>query len=184
MASEYGHAAYAKDMFDDLRSGLQESPPSPPQLQVVIVWIVSIFTSLLQTLEMVFARIDRESKAPSKSSTSSGPSKAPRVSGRKPRCTKCHARGHSVNECHTLNPSAMRKRVATNSATARSARTSHAMSTVSGYPPLLPYPGIPFYPPSPSPMKLAALAADSTELHRRAAQSARDKRRRSANPKS
>lgn len=184
MATERAHAAYARDMFDDLRSDLQTAPPLTPQLQALTVWIVSLFTSLLTALEMVFQSIDRASKAPSKSSTSSWPSKAPSAPVRKTRCTKCHARGHSVNECRTLNASAMRKRVATNSATARSARTSRAMPAVVGYPPPFPYPGMPFYPPVPSPMKLAALAADSTELHRRATQSARDKRRRSANPKS
>ncbi|KAF8129684.1 hypothetical protein K438DRAFT_1789026 [Mycena galopus ATCC 62051] len=41
--------------------------------------------------------------------------------GRLPRCKKCHARGHDTDSCRTTNPAAMRKRVAQNSRTARSA---------------------------------------------------------------
>lgn len=92
------------------------------------------------------------------------------------RCTNCHARGHDISDCRTVNPSAMRKRVASNSRLAKQAKASRSALSVSALlPSFLPSPYYPA-PAAPPPMHFANLVADATELRRRAAQSARDRR--------
>jgi len=94
---------------------------------------------------------------------------------RSKRCVKCHARGHDVSECCTVNPSAMRKRVASNSQLVKQAKASRLAPSISA-------PAPSFFPPqyypapvAPPPMHFANLVADATELRRRAAQSAQDR---------
>src|SRR5258705_77577 len=95
------------------------------------------------------------------------------------RCNRCHARGHTVDDCKTTNPSAMRKRVARNNRIAKEARRSPTMPTPSVPPPFpwLPHHYPPPYPSAAPTYQMASLASDAAELRRRSVQSARDKRR-------
>jgi hypothetical protein len=73
----------------------------------------------------------------------------------------------------------MRKRVARNSRIAKEARAYRNMPTIPApAPPSYLHPATSSTPVAPLPMNYASLAADATELRRRAAQSARDKRLR------
>ena len=95
------------------------------------------------------------------------------------RCNRCHASGHTVDNCRTTNPTAMRKRVARNNRIAKEARRAPAQPPPSVPPPSpwLPYHYPPPYPPAAPTYHMASLATDAAELRRRSAQSARDKRR-------
>lgn len=153
-----------------------------------VQWSQDTLREVLSALELIVPMVtgrlrDLEARPqiPSPVSTRSGgvtpraPTSASQSAGRVPRCSKCHARGHSTSECRTTNPAAMRRRVAQNSRIAREARAAQAAHA------LLPTPGPSIYgpatPAAPNvPMALAALAADATELRRRTAQSNRDKR--------
>jgi hypothetical protein len=58
-------------------------------------------------------------QAPTTSTTTHGPSSTKTtatqgLSGRAIKCSKCHARGHSADECRSTNPAAVRRRVAQN----------------------------------------------------------------------
>ena len=95
------------------------------------------------------------------------------------RCNQCYARGHTVDDCKTTNPSAMRRRVARNNQIAKEARHVPAQPPPSVPPPS---PWLPSHYPPPYPSAaptyyMASLATDAAELRRRSAQSARDKRR-------
>ncbi|EKM74826.1 hypothetical protein AGABI1DRAFT_95378 [Agaricus bisporus var. burnettii JB137-S8] len=70
--------------------------------------------------------------------------------------------------------------IARNNWIAKEARTQHAMPALPAAPPSFYYSSTPSLPPHPPPMQYAAMAADSVELHRRAVQSQRDKRKRRA----
>ena len=78
-------------------------------------------------------------------------------------------------ECKTSNPGAMRKRVARNSRIAKEVRASSTTSPIQAPAPPPFYYHHPTPHVAPVPMNYAALAADATELRRRATQSARDK---------
>jgi hypothetical protein len=102
------------------------------------------------------------------------------ASNRNLRCNRCHARGHSQQECKSINPEVTRRRVAKN-------RKANAALRLTATAPLLSPP--PLVPPahafsalaSPLDPRILALVADSTELQRRTAQSSRDKKRARAN---
>ncbi|KAF8059282.1 hypothetical protein FPV67DRAFT_1454462 [Lyophyllum atratum] len=86
---------------------------------------------------------------------------------RPPRCTQCHARGHTVVDCRTANPFAMHQRLARNSRIAWEARfVWYTPATI----PFTPAPAYAYQPPpapvAPVPMAYAVLAADATELRR------------------
>ncbi|KAJ6602034.1 hypothetical protein DFH09DRAFT_1302198 [Mycena vulgaris] len=102
----------------------------------------------------------------------------PQSAGRLPRCQKCHARGHLSTECRTTNPAAMRRRVAQNSGTARDVRAAKAAHALMPTLPPTSHAGGSAFTAAQIPMGLAALAADASELRRRADQSRRDKRLR------
>lgn len=98
-------------------------------------------------------------------------------SARPKRCQKCHARGHDAIECRTTNPSAMRRRVASNSRIAKETRANTAMPNIPApAPTFIPWQYPQSMPSSPYPVNYANLVADATELRRRAAQSSRDRR--------
>jgi hypothetical protein len=121
------------------------------------------------------------------------------------RCQRCHAMGHAVNDCHTQDPAAQKKRVAATQKAAKEMerrrmaailpRRSLANSTfpvhledffgdtvirapTSGG---VVIPSLPDRTTTRSQARsLMGLAADATELRRRRIQSTRDKRRRNA----
>src|ERR1700678_1964615 len=119
------------------------------------------------------------------------------------RCQRCHALGHTVSDCCTKDPVAMKKRVAATQKAAKEMerrrmaallpRRSLANSTLPVY--LEDFLGDPMIPATTSggvviptsssrpftrsqARSLTGLAADATELRRRKIQSTRDKRRR------
>lgn len=170
----------------------------PSQVKDVVSWVVNSLRAIIQctntALFTIASRVDKleadlrvSSTAsvagpPSTATAQPGSSNVATTTSRRPaRCTKCHARGHSVTECKTANPAAMRKRVDRNTRLAKEARTYHTASLARSPPSPYPYP-FPIPPPPLITPNIAALSADATELRRRAAQSARDKRRTSKRP--
>jgi hypothetical protein len=102
------------------------------------------------------------------------------------RCKTCHGRGHEALECKTADPTAMRKRVASNR---RKEKATGKSLPDYLYRPPPPMPAPPwqvnaYHTAAPDPQAYAAIAADAHELRRRHQQSVRDKRRarRSAKP--
>lgn len=183
--------------LDDLRIALDQPPKVSPSLGPLIAWIIQLFKFVAYAFDISFKRIDRIfadretithppptislHAATAGSTTIKATSATP---GKRARCTSCHARGHTASDCRTTNPGAMRKRVARNSRLAKEARANTAAASTSvappsPYPPTFPFP--PYLAP-PTHMAYSALVADSTELRRRATQSARDKRRRQRPP--
>ena len=185
------------DAFDDVKTTYSSRPRVSSSLDAFTDWLQAVFIALLTTLEKSFVAIAlqidtlneyveelRSASAPPPPSVftaqpgTTAPASTPNASKRPARCSLCHARGHLNTECRTKDTSAMRKRVARNSRLAKEARAHTAMSALPASPPSFHH----FAYPTPphivqTPMNFAALSADSTELRRRAAQSARDKRR-------
>ena len=186
--------------FDAVNAMINNKPPVPTQLNAIISWLINIITAIITMIEQIgranderlteleqvtdahATELDRHttvSAVTTEPATSQWSKRDTTTTSRlSARCKQCHARGHDATQCRTTNPSAMRKRVARNNRIAKEARASIASSHIP-----VPAPP-PFYyhqPPShvaPVPMNYAALAADATELRRRNAQSARDKRRK------
>jgi len=181
--------------LSDIHFALRDRPSSNSSTtNALAAWTDSGFQKVLAALDtivpMVLGRLKEleaavAAQAPRPSTTTSGGATpgAPTTStsqpaGRLPRCQKCHARGHPTSECHTTNAAAMRRRVAQNSRIARGSRAVEAAHA------LLPSPRPASHVPGSVatavhiPMEYAAIAADATELRRRAAQSRRDKRLR------
>ena len=193
---------FATEALDDLKSELSD-PPQPLNLTVLLAWIIQLFNLVHYALDVIFQRIDRDIAevaaniaapkttfaatvvSPLTASTNpptvgSSTARAPSTTLRlRARCINCHARGHVASDCRTTNPSAMRKRVARNTRLAREARAHVAVAALPVAPPSPNAFGT-YFPQlvPPTHMVYSALVADSTELRRRAAQSARDKRRR------
>jgi hypothetical protein len=186
---------------------LETTPQHNPK--AIIQWIINIVNLLLAGIEIIvhsFGTRIRDLEATPRTRTSelstaqatgvsmtspSAASAAPasatphdtaHASRRPSRCTLCHARGHSNAECRTKNPGDMRKRVARNRRIAKEVRYDRTIPPISAAPPS------PFLIPqqyahaAQIPMNYAALAADATELRRRAAQSLRDRRLRQRRP--
>ena len=199
------------DLMESATQPVSDFLETPPQHnpQALITWIIEIINLLLAGIEIiVYSFGDRirelelatrtlgsqRSTAGTVGATSVTPSAATaapasttqrdtaHASRRPSRCTLCHARGHSNTECRTKNPGDMRKRVARNSRIAKEVRYERTIPPISAAPPS------PFLIPqqyahaAQIPMNYAALAADATELRRRAAQSLRDRRLRQRRP--
>ena len=180
----------AQESVDEV---LEDPPQMPQPAQALVQWILTLANAIIHMIatlarhlgrrihdiELQLALPDRTIPATVPASTTSLVTPVPSTStpaNRSKRCTKCHARGHDISDCRTTNPSAMRKRVATNSRLAKQARSQRSMLTTSAtIPPPVPFQS-PYQPIIPTPMAYANLMADSTELRRRAAQSTRDKR--------
>ncbi|KAG6912994.1 hypothetical protein DXG01_010520 [Tephrocybe rancida] len=188
---------------------VNDPPEIGRPLSPLLIWIFSvvsaILTSMVETIKSLDTRLIELEEASSSESEAANQANIDRArflgipppqpqppqpstqhaapastqGSRPPRCTQCHARGHTVANCRTANPSAMRQQVARNSRIAREARSTRNIPAPT---PLSPAPVYAYQPPlapvAPVPMAYAALAADTTELRRRAAQSARDKRLR------
>jgi hypothetical protein len=196
-------STYASSSTDDLIDNLKdpivtliEDPPETPSVfSGFLEWLINIIGALLAMIETLahnygnrLHRLEQQqfdnapataTQAPSSVATPAT-TRAPttNTNARPKRCTRCHARGHDVTDCRTTNPQTMRKRVAANARLAKQARANTAMPTM---PAPAPSPVSWPYPPNPpyfSPVAYANLAADATELRRREAQSARDRRRR------
>jgi hypothetical protein len=180
-------AALLSDIDEAILDQPRVNPNSPSA--PVIAWADHAFRTIHQALTdlvpMLAGRLnDLEitppSRQPTGTTTSGGATPGASTStskpaGRLPRCKKCHARGHDTDSCHTANPAAMRKRVAQNSRAARAVQAAHALVPSA---PTLSHVAGSAYTAAPIPMEFAAIAADATELRRRAAQSRRDKRLR------
>jgi hypothetical protein len=188
-------SSFIDDTFDAVQEMLEEEPDySSPR--TMVAFITTILTALIFAITETYRKLHFRVLSLEKASSTSAPSKpaqAPSTSSvsgpttqrdtaaaaqRQARCTQCHARGHTANLCRTSNPAAMRKRVARNSRIAKEARTLRNMPTIPApAPPPFLYPA-PTHPVGSIPMDYASLTADATELRRRSAQSARDKRLR------
>lgn len=186
--------------FDAVHVMINNRPQIPNNLQAFVSWLIAIINAIIAMIEQIGqandSRLteleevtDSHATVLEHHSTASAATAAPATtqwaqrdtttSRRLPsRCNLCHARGHASTDCKTTNPGAMRKRVARNNRIAKEARASAATSRI----PVQAPPPFYYQPPPPhvvpAPMNYAALAADATELRRRAAQSARDKRRK------
>lgn len=187
--------------FDAVHVMINNRPQTPNNLQAFVSWLIAVINAILAmieqigqandvrlteleevtdshatTLEQSVANATAASAAPA---TTQWQQRDTTTSRRLPsRCNLCHARGHTSTDCKTTNPGAMRKRVARNSRIAKEARAPTITSQI----PVQAPPSFFYHQPSPHvapiPMNYAALAADATELRRRTAQSARDKRRK------
>ena len=186
--------------FDAVNAMINNQPTVPKHLDTIVSWLINIITAIIAMIEQIGqandSRLteledvtDSHATELEHRSTASAATAAPATTQwaqrdtntSRPlssRCNLCHARGHASTECKTTNPGAMRKRVARNSRIAKEARASVATSRipVQAPPPFSYYQPLPHV--TPVPMNYAALSADATELRRRAAQSARDKRRK------
>jgi cell division septum initiation protein DivIVA len=187
--------------FDAVHVMINNRPQTPNNLQAFVSWLITVINAILAmieqigqandarlteleevtdshatTLEQSVANATAATAAPA---TTQWQQRDTTTSRRLPsRCNLCHACGHTSTDCKTTNPGAMRKRVARNSRIAKEARAPITTSHI----PVQAPPSFFYHQPSPHvapvPMNYAALAADATELRRRAAQSARDKRRK------
>ena len=186
------HVAPGEIPVEEIEKSI-ENPPTDPDdsnvdalvgficglIRLMIVWVATLVNSLetrLASLEKATPG-SRSSKAFHASSTT--PQSTQRRPGRKAKCTKCHARGHSAEECRSTDPQAVRRRIAQNAKvraerrkmppliSALSAHTQHGA----------PYPPAVGIPPS-----QVAFLAESAELRRRIAQSNRDQRRSRRHP--
>lgn len=177
------------DLLEELDDAINAQPrvSATSSSAPIVAWtsksLLRISAALHTLLPMFNGRIRQleehalSTVPPTNTTTSGGVTPGARTTtsqpaGRLPRCKKCFARGHDTDSCRTQNAAAMRKRVAQNSRTARAARAAQALM------PSAPPPAFRSFatPAAPIPMEYAALAADATELRRRAAQSRRDKR--------
>ena len=186
--------------FDAVHDMINNRPQIPKHLEVLVSWLINIISAIMTMIEQIGQANDTRlteleevtdshattledhstaRAATAVPATTLGEQRDTTTSRRlSSRCNSCHARGHASSECKTTNPSAMRKRVARNSRIAKEARASIATSRIPVQAPPPFYYHQPLPPVAPAPMNYAALAADATELRRRAAQSARDKRRK------
>ena len=123
--------------FDAVHAMINNRPQTPNNLQGFVSWLISIINAIIAMIKQIGqandARLteleevtDSHATTLEQSTTTSTAATAAATiqwqqrntttSRRVPsRCNKCHARGHTATECKTLNPSAMRKRVAHNS---------------------------------------------------------------------
>lgn len=191
-----GHTDPAKSPAEEIETLLEDPPTDNDDdnvaslvgfisglIRLVLVWIQILINPLetrLTSLEQVTSG-SQSSKAYHASSTTSQPT--PHGPGRKTKCQKCHARGHSSQECRTANPSAVRRRIAQNAKTRAERRQMPSlMSSLSAH---APHTASPYIPASIHSSQVAYMA-ESAELRRRIAQSNRDRRkaRRPAPPSS
>jgi len=180
---------------------LNNPPKLPPNFKALLDWIIQIGFALVGFIATITQPImDRQeelAESARRANVSSIPASSAaataghsRTSRRTPaspkRCNRCHAAGHTIDDCKTTNPSAMRKRVARNNRIAKEARRSLTQPPPSVPPPFpwLPHHYPPPYPSTAPTYHMASLATDAAELRRRSTQSARDKRRhrRSSQP--
>ena len=189
----------AHDFIDEALETVTDMVDESPEFKNIgsfLEWFASLITVLTLAINNIALNIHRrllsiERQSSSTYQSTTAPT-APSVTAtqgstkqdtaaaaqRQARCTQCHARGHTAALCRTSNPAAMRKRVARNSRIAKEARANRMPPIPTPAPSSYFYPATTSTPVAPVPMNYASLAADATELRRRAAQSARDKRLR------
>ena len=175
-----------KDPINDLMDNL---PGNANVSEAFFSWLVKVLILLLQFIQTItldyghrLVAIERKlstttisTTAPASTTDAAAATTSKTTARCSKRCKKCHAHGHNADNCRTANPAAMCKRVASNSRLAREVRANNASTTIPAYmPPFQPYP--PYPAPTTSIPHYANLVADVTELRRRAAQSAQDKR--------
>jgi len=188
------------EQSEPVQALLNNPPKVQPHLTVLLNWIIQLGFALMGLIASLTKPIMDQQEEFAKSAqlasvrtiptllaaATAGTTNTQRGSTASPkRCNRCHARGHTVDDCKTTNPSAMRKRVAHNNRIAKEARRLPAQPPPSVPPP---FPWLPHhYPlpyPSTAPYHMASSTTDAAELRRRSTQSARDKRRhrRSSQP--
>ena len=193
----------AKAAEQELNAQLSKTPgnassPSP------VSWVSSLITSIIAWITAVMGAVDyvlrdhqstitsldsrltiieqimedNPSARPAAASQARTTKAAPTPSrSRRSRCAKCHAQGHSANECSSTDPAAVRRRVAQNAkarGSRRSADQSLLQSLATAPRPLLPAIDLLRSPPD---NQVAFMVAESAELRRRQAQSRRDRNR-------
>ena len=179
--------------FNERKSQAPSIPDNHKNLQIVLAFVLALFESIYLMVTTITVNLSRrismvedgqetieELTAQASAASAAPPSIHPRStrSAHAKRCQQCHARGHNSDECRTANPSAMRRRVASNSRIAKEARANVALPTIPASAPMYAPWQSPFIPSpaAPVPVNYANLVADATELRRRAAQSSRDRR--------
>ena len=175
---------------------LLNNPPraQQPGLVALVEWIVKLGFALVGMIANLAKQLsdqaDEAFETARRASAQSVPSAAAATAGTATsqqrgtttspkRCNRCHAHGHTVDDCKTTNPTAMRKRVARNNRIAKEARRAPAQPPPSVPPPFpwLPHHYPPPYPSAAPTYHMASLATNAAELQQRSAQSARDKQR-------
>ena len=186
--------AVAGRQFNERKIQAPQIPDNHRNLQSLLTFILALFESIylmVTTIAVNLSRrisavediqVDDEEETTRTSATTPVPSSVPSrntKSTHSKRCQKCHARGHDATKCQTANPTAMRRRVASNSRIAKEARAQRSTlptisaSTPSFIPSQYSYPTSTVIQP---PVNFANLVADATELRRRTTQSMRDRR--------
>ena len=140
------------DLIDDATIPVTELLDNPPTVHTTLIPLISWIHQLVHALcaminVMVMAleqRVYDLEQATSLSSSGSSTASGPTIATTAPsieecttttmpsqpfRCSLCHARGHIVSECRTINPSAMRKRIAHNSQMTKKAQYTRMTTT-------------------------------------------------------
>jgi len=168
---------------------LLNNPPraQQPHLAVLVEWIIKLGFGLVGMVANLAKHItdqaDEAFKTAHHTSSQFAQSAAAATASQcdttpsPKQCNRCHAHGHTVDNCKTIQPSAMRKRVAHNNRIPKEARRAPAQPPPSVSPPFpwLPSPYPPLYPSAAPTYHMASLATDAAELRRCSAQSAHDK---------
>jgi len=119
------HAKPLEELEELIREPPRTGPPDTPvarflvyllevmnTIKFLIFALHEVLDNRLVALEARKTNVAATPAAAYVATDSNAPSARPRV-----RCTRCHARGHSVTECKTANPTAVRRRVAQNAKT-------------------------------------------------------------------
>jgi len=137
------------DQSKPVQALLNNPPKVLPQLTALLDWIIKIGFTLVGLIANLtkpimdqqedLAESTRQAKAHSMpaslaaATSTLSTSRGTNASAPK-RCNQCHAHGHTVNECQTTNPMAMRRRVAQNNRIAKEARQQQGLQ-ISNVPP-------------------------------------------------
>jgi hypothetical protein len=131
------------DQSEPVQALLNNPPKVQPHLTALLNWIIQLGFALVGLIANLTqpimdqqeefaesARLANVRPIPTSSvAATAGTSRTPRGTDPSPkRCNRCHARGHTVDDCKTTNPSAMRKRVARNNRIAKEARCAPAQT--------------------------------------------------------
>jgi hypothetical protein len=176
------HAKPLEELEELIREPPMTGPPDTPvarflayllqvmnTLKFLIFALFEVLDNRLVVLEAQGTNVKATPAAAYVATTSKASSARPRI-----KCAKCHARGHSAEECKTANPTAVRHRVAQNAKTqAERRRMPPLLSALSAPTPSTSY----HYPVANIPTDQAYFMAEAAELRRRVAQSSRDRRR-------
>jgi hypothetical protein len=145
-------------------------------IKLIIVWVMSFITPIQSRLDSLERTVSESVPSKSQFAYSTAQKSAPRKPGQLTKCSKCHARGHSDQECKSTNPSAVRRRIAQNAKIRAERRKITPLQSLQSV--HMPY-AAPPHPFAGIPPEQSAFMVEAAELRRRIAQSNRDKRRAS-----